>query len=105
MTVVVGHLAQSIEAELLADGRVAVGFGDAAFEIGITIIDTRDVANSPGVCAPDDGQIGTAGDDMIQRFGTVDIARLLDNEVIATKQRFCAKILAQSAGTRAGSVA
>ncbi len=51
-----GIVIDDIDAELLADGRVAVSFTSADSEIRMEIIDTRDAANDPGVYAPEDGR-------------------------------------------------
>jgi Ca2+-binding RTX toxin-like protein len=60
-----------IDAELLADGRVAVTFERGNSEIGMEIIDTRDAANATGVYTPEEWQIGTIGNDTITSDGNV----------------------------------
>jgi len=60
-----------IDATLLDDGRVAITFVTDGGEIGMEILDTRDVANNPGVYAPADWQIGTIGNDTITSDGDV----------------------------------
>ena len=52
------------DAQLLGDGRIAVTFVNAAGEVGLAIIDTRDVVNDPPVYTGGGWQVGTPGDDV-----------------------------------------
>ncbi len=57
------------DAELLADGRIAISFGSVADEIGLVIIDPRDVPNDVPAYDPA-MSIGTIGDDVFGPDGT-----------------------------------
>jgi Ca2+-binding RTX toxin-like protein len=75
--------ANHVDAELLADGRVALTWNDG--EIHAAIIDTRDAPNSPGVYAPDQWVVGTAGDDIFTPNANAEITHGWDGNDVITE--------------------
>jgi Ca2+-binding RTX toxin-like protein len=64
-----GGAASQMDAVLLDDGRVAVSYITGDGEIGMQILDVRDLVNAPGTYTPDQWQIGTIGDDIFTADG------------------------------------
>ena len=63
-----------VNAVSLDDGRFAVTWRDSSNEVAMEIFDTRDNANTAGLYASQQRQIGTAGDDVFTLAAGTDIA-------------------------------